>query len=468
MRQILRSTVCAAAFGLCSPVSADDAPSAAHIGTALSGDLPTWWQVSGVEIHASVNDGDEITPRYRQRFTADVTAREELYRRVDEIAPFTVIAPSAAAGAEHRLYGVAASVLELGQWSTEISLENSVAGLGMPRPMFAAPAVIAGSEDSQAAVDSFMLGREIAKTLAERSAAAAASAEMLAALHEQAAAQERELIAEIHRRRAAAIKARIEADFGELDSAVDRLIADNRDTLAELEVLSKQRIAAAEARAETLLAIAETEKEIAAQDDLAAALEELSAKIERTSELETAGMTARIAAEKKRFDTLRTGLASEDPSERIAAFEQALASGDENLRGIALTAAFRSGDDDLEGAALAAFIAGLPVFTLTVSETGNNEMPVYQQSLRVLNAEGSGFTGELTTSLWRETGKVKGTVQGDALFFNAFFKNNIGQGRYTWSARINGAEGALRGPVECSWKGERAAKNPGGLGAVIF
>ena len=332
MRILTGILAVAAIIGFHGPVLAQQAPGPDDLASALGLGVPSWWTVGTVEIQASVNDGDDISPRYRQRITAEVAPREDLFRLVDKVEPFSVIAVGDAGrqvlqALRHRFL----CTLEKGKWSTKLEMENSVAALGQPRSMFDGPVVVAGSEGSQQAIEAFMQGRETAKALAERAARTAANADVLARLAAEADAQERALLEDSYRRRLEALKGRIDADLAGFGSAVDAMVADNRKTLAQLEALHKEKIAAVKARAETQLAIAAAKKEGAAQDELAAALEALTAKRGRAVGLESQAMEARVAADKKRYDLLSAKLASADASEQMAAFNAAMASEDESL-----------------------------------------------------------------------------------------------------------------------------------------
>ena len=90
---------------------AQKAPEPAVLAAALGLGMPVYWQVAKIEIQASVNDGDEISPQYRQRFTADVAPREDLFRLVDEVEPFQVIAAVTPAGKSYKVYGIGFSTL---------------------------------------------------------------------------------------------------------------------------------------------------------------------------------------------------------------------------------------------------------------------------------------------------------------------------------------------------------------------
>ena len=125
-----------AVIGLNSPVLAQQAPGPEDLKASLVSDLPAYWRVDMVEIQASVNDGDEISPQFRQRFAADVASREDLYLLVDEIEPFKVVAAATPARKSYRLYGIGFSKIEKGRWSTRLEMKNSLRSLGQPQSMF--------------------------------------------------------------------------------------------------------------------------------------------------------------------------------------------------------------------------------------------------------------------------------------------------------------------------------------------
>ena len=455
-----------AVIGIHGPGLAQQVPGPDNLASALGLGLPSWWTVGTVEIQASVNDGDDIAPRYRQRFTAEVAPREDLFRLVDKVEPFSVVAAVTPAGTSYKLYGIGHSALEKGKWSTKLEMENSVAALGQPRSMFDGPVAVAGSEGSQQAIETFMQGRETAKALAERAARTAAKADVLERLAAEADAQERALLEDSYRRRLEALKGRIDADLAGFGSAVDAMIEDNRKTLAQLEVLHKEKIAAAKARAETQLAIAEARKEGEAQDELAAALEALTAKRGRAVDLEAQAVEARIAAAKKRYDLLNAKLASADASEQLAAFNAAMASEDETLRRLALSVAFRSANDDLQGAALAAYVSGMPQVTISVSfKDRDGKAGTYIQTLRINQVKEASFAGEFSTPGKTKIAKASGTIQGDSLSLNARWEHD---GKCSWKARIN-EQGILTGQMQCARRdGNNDRKNPGGDASVSF
>ncbi len=466
MRILAGILAAAAVIGFHGPVLAQQAPGPDELASALGPGVPSWWTVGAVEIQASVNDGDDISPRYRQRFTADAAPREDLFRLVDKVEPFSVIAVVTPAGKSYRLYGIGHSTLEKGKWSTKLEMENSVAALGRPRSMFEGPVVVAGDESSQQAIETFMQGRETAKALAERAARTAANADILARLAAEADAQERALLEDSYRRRLEALKGRIDADLAGFGSAVDAMIADNRKTLAQLEALHREKVAAVKARAETQLAIAQAEKEGAAQDELAAALEALGPKRQRALDLEAQAVEARVAADKKRYDLLSAKLASADASEQMAAFNAAMASEDATLKRLALSAAFRSANDDLQGAALAAYVSGMPQVTISVAFKGRDDKPgTYVQTLRINEVAGSSFAGEFSTPGKAKIARASGTIQGDTLSLDARWERGS---KCSWNARIN-EQGVLSGRMQCARNdGNKDRYNPGGDASASF
>lgn len=458
--------IVAAVIGLNGPVLAQQAPGPEDLKASLVLDLPAYWRVDMVEIQASVNDGDEISPQFRQRFTADVASREDLYLLVDEVEAFNVVAAVTPARMSYRLYGIGFSKLEKGRWSTRLEMENSLRALGQPQSMFDGPVLVAGGEASQQAIEAFMQGRETAKALAERATRTAANADVLARLAAEADAQERALLEDSYRRRLEALKGRIDADLAGIASAVDAMVADNRKTLAQLEALNKDKVAAARASAETQFAIAETKEEAAAQDELAAALEALAAKRQRSAELEAQAVEAQVAASKKRYDLLSSKLASADPSEQLAAFDAAMSSDDENLRRLAFSAAFRSANDDVQGAALAAYVSGMPQMSISVAfKDGDGKAGTYIQILRITEVSGASFAGEISTPGWGGIAKGSGTIQGDTLSLSAQWES---EEKCSWRARVN-EQGILGGQMQCAGSYSRpSGHNPGGDASVSF
>ena len=448
-----------------SAVAQPATPDPDDIAAALSLQIPAYWQVGNVEIQASVNDGDDVSPRFRQRFTADLTPREDLFRIAQEVGPFKVVVAVAHVGERYKLYGIGVSILRTGQWTTELALENSLQGMGAPRSMFDGPVVVAGAETSQQAIETYLLGLETAKAFAERAARTSANADLLRKLAVEADAQERALLKDAHSRRIAALTARLDSDLAKLNSAIDAMIAENQNALMEIVALHERKVAAATVDAEIRLAITETRKEIAAQDELAAVLEALAAKRKHTADLAAQAFEGEVAERKKRHKMLRDKLASDDVSEQMAAFDAAIGSQDDGLRRVALTSALRSGNDDLQGAALAAFISEMPQMTISVGSTDDDRKPpAYVQTFRITAADGAAFTGEFSTPGFEGIAQGSGMIHGDNLSLFAQWKNRA---QCSWNAQIN-VEGVLRGLMQCADRLGRVKKTISGIGSVSF
>ena len=155
----------ALAIGHSVPTLALEPPGEPEIKSALEAELLPYWSIDSVGIFASVNDGDEVSPRYRQRFVANAVPNEELYLRAEDdgsIGPFAVLVTTRTTTQVHKLYGIATSVLALGKWSTELVMENSVEGLGMPRSLFSGSVVVAGSAQADQAASDLLEARESA------------------------------------------------------------------------------------------------------------------------------------------------------------------------------------------------------------------------------------------------------------------------------------------------------------------
>ena len=138
----------ALALGWSMSSLAQDAPGEAEIASALQVELPPYWSIDSVDVRASLNDGDAVQPRYRQRFVANVTSNEDLFvqsPRDSYVGPFAVLTPAGPKGDVRSLYGIAHSTLSLGSWRTEFVMENTVGDWGKPRWTFADPSVVMGT-----------------------------------------------------------------------------------------------------------------------------------------------------------------------------------------------------------------------------------------------------------------------------------------------------------------------------------
>ena len=346
------SIVAAMAIWAGSVSAADDAPGEEDIARAIGLWLPSYLSIEKIDILATVNDGDAINPRFRQRFVAETIPRENLYSvptQYSDLKPYIMLVETRTPQQPHKLYGVASSALVLGKWNLELRMENGIDGLGQPVAMYSRPAIIIGSEDAERAIENLNAIKTLNKTLAELAIRVEADATMLQA----AADEELELLRNENRKRLGAI--------------VDRY---------------EQERAGIKASQETLTAIAEAEAEIASLDILTATQKELSRKRKLAREQQKKMLEEEINEVSAQRDALLEAIRSEDADKRRTGFDAMFASSEEQLNTMALKEAFASADQDLKAhaieiamdsgvenlqeMALKAWITGLPTIMLAV------------------------------------------------------------------------------------------------------
>ena len=434
------------------PALALDPPGTAEITSALGEELPAYWSISAAEILATVNDGDEVSPRYRQRFVADAATEEDLYLPAadsETVGPFTVLVTTRTATQVHRLYGIATSTQALGKWSTELIMENSVRGLGIPRSLFGRPVVVAGSDRAGQVSADLLKAQELIKTAKEGIARASTNADTLQRL----AAEEKEALETANRSRLEALKARYEQERATIAAGADRernrLVGENQRRLDALMAKHEQERAAATATAETLKAVSEAEAETTAQKKLAPALVALAEERKRTTEIAELVVAAEMKEKTARYDALLAGLRSANISQRNATFDLALASADEHLKTTAITEAMKSGDDGLQAKALAVLITKSPRIGITV-RTKNGE-DGWDQLLEVtsLDEKTLTFSGKYYTRAGRDPEESNGTgsVQRDRLSLSGHWRATYNF-NCTVNAEVDG-KGVLSGSISC-------------------
>ena len=346
------SIIAALAILAVSVSAADNAPSEEDIAMEVGMWLPSYWSIERIDIQATVNDGDAINPKFRQRFVAEAVPREMLYSEPtqnSDLKPYIMLIETRTPQQPYKLYGIAWSALVLGKWNLELRTENGVAGLGKPVAMYSQPAIIIGSEDAKRAIENLDAVKTLDKTLAEQAIRVEADAAILQA----AADEEHELLRNENRKR--------------LEAIVDRY---------------EQERAAIEASQETLTAIAEAEAEIASLDILTGVTEELSRKRKLAREQQKKMLDEEINEVSVQRDALLEAIRSEDADTRRTGFDAMFSSSEEQLNTMALKEAFASSDEDLkihaievamdsgveklQEMALKAWITGLPTIMLTV------------------------------------------------------------------------------------------------------
>ena len=352
------SIVAAVAVWAGSVSAADDAPAEEDIAKTVGMWLPSYWSIERIDIQATVNDGDAINPKFRQRFVAEAVPRENLYSEpnIQNSGPYIVLIETRTPQQPHRLYGIAWSAFVLGKWKLELRMENGVGGLGKPVAMYSQPAIIIGSEDVERQLRNLDAVKTLDKTLTEQAIRVEADAAILRA----AADEELELLRNENRKR--------------LEAIVDRY---------------EQERAVIEASQETLTATAEAEAEIASLDILTGVREELSRKRKLAREQQKNMLDDEINEVSAQRDALLEAIRSEDDDERRTGFDAMFASSEEQLNTMALNEALTSKDEDikihaievamdsgvesLQEMALKAWLTRLPTIILTVYNRDGNE-----------------------------------------------------------------------------------------------
>ena len=353
------SIIAAVAIWAGSVSAADDAPGEVDIAMAIGIWLPSYLSIERIDILATVNDGDAINPRFRQRFVAEAVPRENLYSvptQKSDLKPYIMLIETRTPQQPHKLYGVASSALVLGKWNLELRMENGIDGLGRPVAMYSQPVIIIGSEDAERAIENLDAAKTLNKTLAEQAIRVEADAAILQA----SAEEELELLRNENRKR--------------LEAIVDRY---------------EQERAAIEASQETLTAIVEAEAEIASLDILTGVTEELSRKRKLARERQKKMLEEEINEVSAQRDALLEAIRSEDADKRRTGFDVMFASSEEQLNTMALKEAFASSDEDLKAhaievamdsgvekqqeMALKAWITGLPTIMLAVYDRAGKD-----------------------------------------------------------------------------------------------
>ena len=474
------------------PTLALEPPGEGEIKSALDAELPPYWSIDSVGISASVNDGDEVSPRYRQRFVANAMPNEELYLSLVDnpaIGPFTVVVSTRTTTQVHKLYGISISVPSRGNWSTELVMENSVERLGMPRSLFSGSVVVAGSAQADQAAADLLKARELIKTVAEGIARASVNAEAMQRL----AAEETEALESANRQRLEALKERYEQERATIAAAADRerreleessrqrlealkaklmeesaaietltaaterertrLVEEHQRRLDALKSKYERERAAVTASAETLDAVSEAEAETAAHRRLVSALAALTEERNRATEIGEQAIAAEMRQRTARYDALLAALGSDNVSQRHATFDLALASGDEHVRATAISEAMKSGDDGLQAKALAELIVSSPRIGVTILDakgkaTGNQLFEIVSVDSKDLT-----FSGKYFQPLGHDPDKPNGSgsVQRNRISLAGTWKHRANDGTQhtcTVSAEVD-KEGIVSGTITC-------------------
>ena len=408
-QKLLQAMAFAVAISLCGNAAAQILkPDVDDIVAAMNARMPAPWTVTDIEIQASVNDGDAINPKYRQRFVAEAEPSENLYSMVvrDLVwAPYKVVIETHGAGEPFNLYGIATSTYSQGEWDHRFSFENTFEQRGQPFDMFSSPVVIGGTKHADEVISKLSEAETLIKTIAERAVRTEANISALKETQEQ----ELEILRKENAKRLESIEKRYEAER-----------------------------AAIEASQETLSQIAESRAEMSALDELIAVQEELKKKRDETRAKEEALLAQEIDAESKRFQTVLAMLESEKPEERRAGFDTLFSYDDDevnvmalkkgldsdhaDLQAHAVAMAVGSGDDTFMGLALESWLRGLPEIIMEMYRSGDYKGTAYFEVLSVSEHDRISGKLKLEEMLWFVKNKQNSTpeqVNGSGLLHRA-------------------------------------------------
>ncbi len=296
------------------PTFASEPPDENDLSSAIATELPAYWSVESVEIVASENLGDDVSPRIRQRFVANARPGEDLFLPVPgdgRIGPFAALITTSTTSQIRKLYGTAISIVELGELSTRVELENSVLGVGLPRSLYAGPVLIAGAAHTDEVADQFLALHVLSKTVAEGVARSTANTDAL----EELAAEELAALEQLNQNRLDALREKYEQEALLVAAAADRereeIVAENQARMAALK---------AELQAETEALVRQKsaldqERQLLV-DDSKRMMDELAEQIRQDiaafAVFAEQQRERQIAEDQARMDSLKAGLAAEE------------------------------------------------------------------------------------------------------------------------------------------------------------
>jgi hypothetical protein len=476
----------------------------AWLQAAVAGQLPAWWSIGEIRVTASVNQGDAVEPKLKQRFEALIMPQADLFAEdkssVGSFGPFLPIIATTKAGTARTLYGIANSTYSAGNWATELLFENSVGGLGKPVDLFPSPTLVRGSEDEKTIVD--RLRADAARTAKE---ALAADLDRLKAEHAAAtrairAAQEKELdelktahaleLGRLEARHKDAV-ARQQAALADVEGAVQQTKGEAEAIIeavrkardSELAAL-KETFAAEEARARAALeakrstfraqhgqelalleaehraAVEKLETEIRNKGELIALEQERQRRIEELLQLEQqASVIDRRVAEQRiqnkgeenrSLSMLERYMAGNDKSAAVAAFDVAANSVDDSLKSSAIQLGITSRFDQIRKESLRSSFMSLRFLEMSYKAQPEQEGSDFQGSISLVFLEKKELKGAVNfTAKWQ--GKIFGEEEFDndlALGALEELNLNAASTNCSLSAGLN-ESGYLEGTLQC-------------------
>ena len=446
-QKFLQAMALAVAISLCENAAAQILkPDVDNIVEAMNSRMPAPWTVTDIEIQASVNDGDAINPKYRQRFVAEAEPSENLYSMVvRELvwAPYKVVIETHGAGEPFNLYGIATSTYSQGEWDHRFSFENTFEQRGQPLDMFSSPVVVGGTKQADEVISKLSEAETLIKTIAERAVRTEANISALKETQEQ----ELEILRKENAKRLESIEKRYEAER-----------------------------AAIEASQETLSQIAESRAEMSALDELIAVQEELEEKRAHVRAREEALLAQKINEESKRLETVLALLESNNPEDRRAGFDtlfafedaevntmalkKALSTDYGDLKQHAITVAIGSENETFINLAFESWLRGLPEIIMEMYYNNNYKGTAYYEVLSV--SEHDRITGNLKLEemLWFVKSKKNFTpeqVNGSGIMHGLrlnligtyFDRSENTEGLCLLDLRLDAYDRRLEGTMEC-------------------
>lgn len=410
--------------GLTLPATAQDAalqPEPAALQRVVAAELPGVWTVGDIAIVAQVNDGDAIDPRWRMRFEATATLAEPLYQpdraASEALRPFLVLIETQAAQTARRLFGTARASYAAGAWEIAVNLENAPERLGLPRDMFDAPTLVAGTEETEIARARLEAAEALAEEIAaEREARRISREADLEALRAEQRAAETALSA-AHEVALAEISARQERTQAEMTARQSAALSDLESRLAAARAEMEAGIAEAEAEMQALAGRAV--EAVRARAEAVAIAEETEA-LAALTEAETARAAQMAELEAVRAEAIRAAAAAR--AESLDALRESLDAADPDIRRVALAEALTSGEPVLERASLAFLLAQMPELALEFRGVGTDG--AYEVQTLVI-AEFDPETGDIKGNrFWHNGGTdMNGTLlEGRITFGDRFCK----------------------------------------------
>jgi hypothetical protein len=146
-------TIIVILFGGLTACSDNNKPSDSELIAALASQVDRNFEVSTLDITASENRGDNVTPLFATRFEATVSSQAVLYEMDSVEGGVTFVTQTHALGDSIKVFGVIESRIIQGDWSHDIRIEGKpFLEVGRALEQFPSknPVMVAGTEEAMA------------------------------------------------------------------------------------------------------------------------------------------------------------------------------------------------------------------------------------------------------------------------------------------------------------------------------